>query len=173
MNFQFYIEKLFDSEEFLKFKKVNPDAYLCGGFFVVDLENLKNLENKSALDLFIPSSKKMFSFKMDNGIEMINVEQFDKTRIPEKVPDNTEFDFEEIEDLILGKMREEKLNNKLQKIIISVQSIEKKMTLLCTCFISGMGILKIHISLDDKKIVLFEKKSFFDMMRVVKKGDKI
>lgn len=36
MNFQFYLEKLFESEEFAEFKKEFPDAYLCSGFFVID-----------------------------------------------------------------------------------------------------------------------------------------
>ena len=168
MNFQFYIEKLFDSEEFAKFQDENKDAYLCGGFFVIDLENLKNPENKFALDFFIPSTKKMFSFKMDGEISLLPVEQFDAERIPEKVPDNSDFDFEEVEDLIREKMLQEKLSNKLQKIIISIQSLERKTYLVCTCFISGMGILKIHIGLPEKKIELFEKKSFFDMVKMVK-----
>lgn len=173
MNFQFYIEKLFDSTEFASFKKENKDAFLCGGFFIIDLENLKNPENKSQVDFFVPSSKKMFSFKLDGGVQLIPVEQFDSQRIPEKVPDNIDFDFDEIDEIVRKKMRDEKMNNKLQKIIISVQNLEKKTYLLCTVFISGMGILKVHISLGDKKITLFEKKSFFDMIKMVKKGDKI
>ncbi len=168
MNFQFYLEKLFDSSEFASFKKENKEAYLCGGFFIVDLENLKNPENKSQVDFFVSSTKKMFSFKLDTGVEIIPVEQFDKERIPEKVPDNLDFDFDEIDEFMRKKMQDEKMNNKLQKIIISVQNLEKKTYLLCTVFLSGMGILKVHFSLPDKKITLFEKKSFFDMIKMVK-----
>lgn len=167
MNIQFYFEKLFGSEEFEKFKKENKDCYLCGGFFVIDLENLKNPENKSHLDFFVPSTKKMFSFNLESGITVLPVEQFDKERIPEKVKDNYKFDFEEIEEAIRKKMAEEKLNNKVQKIILTIQHSDSKDYLVCTVFISGMGILKVHFEADTRKIVLFEKKSFFDMIKMV------
>lgn len=173
MNIQFYFEKLFGSEEFAKFKKENKDCYLCGGFFIIDLENLKNPENKSHLDFFVPFTKEMFSFDLEKGVQVLPVEQFDLKKVPGKVKDNYTFEFEEVEDLIRNKMAEEKLNNKVQKIILTIQNEEKKDHIICTVFISGMGILKVHISLPDKKIVLFEKKSFFDMIKMVKKGDKL
>ncbi|MCX6743802.1 MAG: hypothetical protein NT116_06255 [Candidatus Parcubacteria bacterium] len=52
-----------------------------------------------------------------------------------------------------------------------MQSKDKKNYLLGTIFISGLGILKVKIDLDEKKITDFEKKSFFDMMKIVKKKD--
>ena len=48
MNFQFYLEKLMDSGDFQKFKKENPNAYLCSGFFSIDKE--KGLDNQQHLD---------------------------------------------------------------------------------------------------------------------------
>ena len=59
MNFQFYIEKLHNSEDFKKFMKENLDAYLCSGFFIIDFENPKNPDNKSHLDFYIPSKNEM------------------------------------------------------------------------------------------------------------------
>lgn len=171
MNLQFYFEKLFGSEEFANFKKENPDCYLCGGFFVIDLENLKNPDNKSHLDFIVPSTNKMFSFNLEEGVKIVPIEQFDKDKIPGKVKDNYNFDFEEFEDLIREKMQKENLKNKLQKIIVSLQHSENKDYLICTVFISGMGILKIHIGLPEMEIVLFEKHSFFDMIKVIK-GDR-
>ncbi|VVB79789.1 Uncharacterised protein [uncultured archaeon] len=174
MNLQFYLEKLFGSEEFAKFKKEHKDCYLCGGFFVIDRENMKAPENKSHLDFFVPSDKRMFSFDLESGVQVLPVEQFDPERTPGKVKDNYNFEFEDIEDLIRKKMDEEKFSNKIQKIILTIQNAEGKDYILCTVFISGMGILKVHISLPDKKIVLFEKHSFFDMLKMVKgkKGEK-
>lgn len=168
MNFQFYFEKLLASDAFNKFIKENKGAFLCSGFFVVDK---KDKENKQSIDYFVPSIDKMFSFKLNNGVEMIPIEDYGKGFKPEKISDNVDFDFDEVEEMIQGKMNEEKIKNKIEKLLFSLQSRERKNYLLGTIFISGLGILKVRIDLDDRKIVDFEKKSFFDMMKVVKKGE--
>ena len=54
-----------------------------------------------------------------------------------------------------------------------MQAKDKKNYLLGTIFISGLGLLKVRIDLNEKKIVGFEKMSFFDMIKIVKKGDGI
>jgi len=41
--------------------------------------------------------------------------------------------------------------------------------LIGTVFISMLGLLKVRIDVEKMKIVLFEKKSFFDMMSIKKK----
>lgn len=168
MNFQFYLEKLFASEEFEKFKKENPEAFLCSGFFSIDK---KAQDNKQHLDFFIPSAKKFFSFKLEqNPVELMPVENLiEEIQIPEQIADNYDFDFDEIEKLILDKMQEEKINKEIQKLIFSLQKKDKKDYLLGTIFISGLGILKVLIDLQNKSIEEFEKKSFFDMVKIVKK----
>ena len=118
MNFQFYVEKLFGSDEFQSFIKENADAHPVGGFFVIDRENMKNPDNKSHLDYFAPSIKKMFSFQMGDGIKMVPVESFGD-KAPEKVGVNYDFDFEEIEDLIRAEMKDQGIDKKLQKILLS------------------------------------------------------
>lgn len=166
MNFQFYFEKLIESEEFKKFKNEHKDAFLCSGFFVIDKKDGKNSQN---LDYFIPSSEKMFSFKLDENIEIIPIENYEKNFKLEKIPDNVNFDFTEIEDMILYRMEQEKIKNKIEKLLLSLQAKNRKNYILGTIFISGLGILKVKIDLDEKKIDEFEKKSFFDMMKIVKK----
>jgi hypothetical protein len=168
MNFQFYFEKLIDSEEFNKFIKENKDAFLCSGFFIVDK---KEGGNKRSLDYYVPSIDKMYSFKMDNGVEMIPIEDYGKGFKPERIPDNVEFNFEDIEEMIQGRMNEENIKNKIEKLLLSLQAKDKKNYILGTIFIPGLGIIKAKIDLNDRKIVDFEKKSFFDMMKVVKKGE--
>ena len=44
--------------------------------------------------------------------------------------------------------------------------------LLGTVFISGLGLIKIKVDLDNKEVLNFEKRSFFDMMKIIKKGDR-
>jgi hypothetical protein len=168
MNFQFYFEKLAESKEFKKFIKENKDSFLCSGFFIIDK---KENGNKQNIDYFVPSLNKMFSFKIHDKIEMIPVENFGENFKPEKILDKLDFDFGWIEEIIQNKMNEEKIKNKIEKLLLSLQANKKKNYILGTIFISGLGIIKVRIDLDEKKIVDFEKKSFFDMMKIVKKSD--
>jgi hypothetical protein len=166
MNFQFYFEKLVDSKEFRSFINENKDAFLCSGFFAIDK---KGNDNKQSLDYFVPSLNKMFSFKINNEIELIPVEDYGKAFKPEKIPDNLDFDFNYIETLIEGEMFEKKIKNKIEKLLLSLQAKDKKNYILGTIFISGLGLLKVKIDLNEKRIVDFEKMSFFDMIKIVKK----
>ncbi len=166
MNFQFYFEKLMDSEDFKKFVKENKDAFLCSAFFAVDK---KGSDNKQNIDYYVPGLDKMFSFKINNGVELVPVEDYGKGFNPEKIPDNTDFDFNYIETLIEGEMFEKKIKNKIEKLLLSLQAKDKKVYVLGTIFISGLGLLKVKIDLNEKKVVDFEKMSFFDMVKIVKK----
>lgn len=165
MNFQFYLEKLFDSKEFQEFIKENKDAYPCSGFFVIDKEGK---DNKQHFDYFIPSTKKIFSFKLESGGEKVPVEILEKF-VPTKISLNYNFDFKDIEEKIEEKMKEEGIKNKLQKMLFSLQKVKGKELLIGTVFISMMGMLKVHIEISTMKIIEFEKKSFFDIVKVGKK----
>ncbi|MFH1503748.1 MAG: hypothetical protein ABIE36_03765 [Candidatus Diapherotrites archaeon] len=166
MNFKFYFEKLIESKDFKKFVNENKDSFLCSGFFVIDK---KGEDNKQNIDYFVPSLNKMFSFKIHDKVEMVPVEIFGEAVELEKIPDNIDFDFTSIEDMIQNKMEKERIKNKIEKLLLSLQTKDKKNYILGTIFISGLGILKVRVDLDEKKIVDFEKKSFFDMMKIVKK----
>lgn len=168
MNFQFYFEKLIVSQEFRNFMKENKDAFLCSGFFIIDK---KDKENNQNLDYYVPSIDKMFAFKIGKTIEVIPIEDYGKGFTPQKIPDNVDFDFQEVEDMVLERMKTDKITNKIEKLLLSLQTKDKKNYILGTIFISGLGILKVKINLSDNKIEDFEKKSFFDMIKVVKKGD--
>ena len=164
MNLQFYLEKLFASNEFKKFKKENKDAYLCSGFFSIDRQGK---DNQQHFDFYIPLTKKMFSFKLEKG-ELSPLENYDK-RIPEKLKEDFDFDFDEIENMIINKMKEENVNKQIQKLLLSLQGMEGKNFIIGTIFISGMGILKVTFDLSENKITNFEKKSFLDMFKIIKK----
>jgi len=165
MNFQFYLEKLHDSEEFKKFMKENSGAYLCSGFFVIDKEKSWDEYN---FDYYVPSIKKMFSFKLGKGIELVPIDMFDK-RVPEKLSLDCDFKLEEIENIVVKRMEQENIKNKIQRLLFSLQNLDRKAFLVGTVFISGLGILKMNIDLSTKKITDFEKKSFFDMMKIMRK----
>jgi hypothetical protein len=174
MNFQFYLEKLMNSEEFQGFKKENPNAYLCSGFFSIDKEKE---DNQQHLDYYIPELDKMFSFKLLNEgkVEMLPVESYNgaekkqENTKPSRINDNYDFDFNYMEKLVEGKMFDEKINKQILKYLFSMQNQEGKDYLIGTIFISGLGLLKCTIDIQEKKVVDFEKKSFFDMMKIVRK----
>ncbi len=169
MNLQLYLEKLKSSGVFKEFMKENPKAYLCSGFFTIDKEGQ---DNQRHLDFYIPEKGEIFSFKFEESgkIEKIPVEMINK-KIPGKIKSEKSFnfDFRDIEKMIISEMELQNLKNKLQKIIISLQNYEEKNLLVCTVFVSMLGLLKINIDLEGKEgkpeIKSFEKKSFFDLLR--------
>ena len=165
MNLQFYLEKLRASGEFQSFIRENPGAFLCSGFLTIDKE--KN-NNKVHFDYFIPQGGKMTSFQLESKIQKVPLEKYDD-KIPEEVSTDFELNFEEIESLISKKMENENIKSKIQKIILSLQKVGGKNLLIGTVFVSSLGLLKIVIDIEDKKIKEFEKKSLFDIMNVFKK----
>ncbi len=242
MKLQFYLEKLQASENFEKFRKENPKAYLCSGFFVIDREGK---DNKQHFDFFVPSvnpspattkprpptpkssspngseiddselaspsssfeksvksiknslvknpdsvefeainneqselikssdnkqNDKIFSFQLEEDCKKVEIEIIDN-KTPEEISLECDFDFGEIEKMIESRMFDDNIKNKIQKILMSLQKLNGKDFLIGTVFISGMGIIKFNIDVGEKKIIDFEKKSFFDMMKIVKKGE--
>jgi hypothetical protein len=171
MNSQFLWEKLEDSEELKKFKEENPDAYLCSGFFIIDSEE-KIPDNKYHFDFYIPSSKKTFSFELESGIKIVELERLEnETSVItlEEVSLKNHFDFGEIKEKILREMEFKHISNKIQKMIFSLQSKDGKDVLIGTVFLSGLGLISVNLDLFSNEIVDFEKKSLFDMMKIVKK----
>jgi len=167
MNSQFLLEKLENSPEYREFMKENPSAYLCSGFFVIDLEN-KETGNQYHFDFYVPESKMTFSFELESGIKLIPLERYDE-KVFEEVSMKEDFDFDKIEKMISAEMEMQKIKNKMQKMIFSLQNINGKDTFLGTIFVSGLGMIKADIDLKDKRITEFEKKSLFDMMKIIKK----
>ena len=107
----------------------------------------------------------MFSFKLEKDVEKIPVERFDKKK-PVEISVKLDFDLEEFENIILKRMGEEKIKSKIQKIIFSLQKLKGKDFLVGTVFITSLGMIRINIDLMTMKITLFEKKSFFDLMKI-------
>lgn len=165
MNLQFYAEKLHSSEEFKSFKEENHGAYLCSIFFTIDKEGN---DNQIHLDYFALEAKKMTSFQLNGEIKKVPLEIYDE-KIPERIPLNFDIDFWEIERMIAAKMEVESIKNKMQKIILSLQRVNGENFLVGTVFISMLGMIKIKINATKKEILEFEKKSMFDIMKVVKK----
>jgi len=168
MNFQFYLEKLDNSKQFQKFMEENPEAFICSGFFVIDKIGS---DNKQHIDYFIPGENKIYSFQMENDIQKIPLENLNN-EIPEEILVDSEVNFDEIERLILNEMEQRGIKNKVQKLILSLQSKGGRNFFVGTIFVSGMGIIKVNIDLKERKVTDFEKKSFFNMVNIWGKKDK-
>lgn len=158
-----------DSKDYQKFRKEHPTAYFCSGFFALDREN-KRKNDQVHFDFWLPEHEKMYSFKVTGPIEFVNVENHDK-RPFEKLSDNYTFDMEEVEKKIQKRMDEEKMKGIIQKVLFSLQKLEGKDFLVTTVFLNNLGMLKLHYDLNEDKITHFEKKSFLDMLKIIKKKD--
>ncbi|VVB82292.1 Uncharacterised protein [uncultured archaeon] len=169
MNSQFLFEKLEASDEYKKFMKENRGAYLCSAFFIIDMD--KNPENKYHFDFYVPENKKTFTFELENGIKLVPTERTDEI-ILDKVSMKNHFDFDELKELTLNEMAANKVTNKIQKMIFSLQNRDDGDVLFGTIFLSGLGLIRMNFDLEKNKVTDFEKKSLFDMMKIVKKGDK-
>lgn len=165
MNLQFYLEKLYASDNFKKFMKENPQAFLCSGFFVIDKQAK---DNKQHFDFFVPKNTKIYSFQLENNMQLVPMESINDI-VPKKISANCDFNFDEIEYLISQEKEKHNIKNKMQKILLSLQKVDGKDFLIGTIFISGLGLLKINIDISKNKITDFEKKSFFNIMNVFKK----
>ena len=86
--------------------------------------------------------------------------------VPEKITEN--FDFDDIEMIIMDKMEEQAITNRIQKILFSIQTKGKEIFFIGTVFISGFGMIKVNINLSKMEITDFEKSSFFDILKKVK-----
>lgn len=165
MNFQFYLEKLHASEIFKKFIKENPKAFLCSCFFSIDfLEK----DNKIHFDYYISNSKQMFSFKLEKECEKELI-QTREDFLPERISENIDFELKDIEKILTEKMKKDNIQEKAQKVFISLQRVRKKEVLIGTMFISAMGMISFEIELSSKKIISFQKKSFLDFFKILKK----
>jgi len=166
MNLQFYLEKLENSDIYKEFMKENPTAFLCSGFFVID-KQINN--NQIHFDFYIPEKNQMFSFKLEDRIEKVPIEII--IEVPEKIPEELDFSFEDVEKLIVEEIIKEKVINKVQRILLSLQRKENKNFLVGSIFVSAMAMIKVEIDLSEMKIISFKKKSFFDMIKIVKNKD--
>jgi len=179
MNFQFYFEKLKESNNYKDFVKKEPNSFLCSCFFVIDKQKVEPLatlsgsqskegqDNKQHFDYFT-EDQKFFSFQLEQDCKLVPVD-VPEIKKPGKLPSDLDLDFNEIEKLIEHKMVNEKINNKIQKFLFSLQNINNKILLNGTVFISMLGMIRISIDVENMKILDFEKKSFFDVMKVSKK----
>lgn len=159
-----YINKLNGSKEFKSFMKQNSKAFMIAGFFILDLENKKNVHQ---IDYYAPSSKKVAAFTLDGGVNMQMLSLMNSSKIPEKLDITTKIDLDSLYGILEDEMKNRSITDDIKKIIAVLQSIDGKKVWNLNCLLSGMGILRAHIDDDSQTVLKMEKASLLDYIKRV------
>lgn len=167
MKFEHYLKRAEESKEYKKFKQEHGKAYLCAGFFVLDFETGKHTHQ---VDYFIPNSKKIATFVLDEGVDMkISEEMKMKTKL-EKMEEEVKIDLDALKGIVEDEMHNRTITQQVKKIIAVLQKQDGKYVWKLNCITDGMGIIKVHVNDDTSNILEFEKINLFDIMRMIPKG---
>jgi len=168
MKLAHYTKRVEDSPEFKKFREEHKQAYLSAGFFVLDFETNKHMHQ---IDFFIPSKKKVATFKLENGITFQISDTFKLKKKPEELTGDSILDLEALKGIVHDEMMNRTVTQDVKKIIAVLQQENGKKVWRLNCITGDMAIIKVEV--DDSKgdVLDFEKANLFDMMKVVKPGD--
>ncbi len=164
MNFQFYVEKLKSSKTFKDFIKENKKAFPCSCFFIIDKEEGKD---KQHFDFYVAGKNEIFTFELESDAKKVPADMGGRKSLT-PISLNHDFDFNQIEEAIREKIEQEKISNKIQKMLFSMQSKDGKDFFIGTIFITAFGLINMTLDLEEMKIKKFEKRSFFDLMNIFK-----
>lgn len=157
-----YFEKLEKSNEYKSFITKYPNSFLVAGFFILDLEEGKNLHQ---IDFYVPSEKKIAAFTMDNNVTMQLLETLDSSKVPEKLDINTNVDLDALQGILTDEMRNRGMSEEIRKIIAVIQNINGKRIWNLNCVLTGMEVLKSHVEDDSQTVLKIEKTSIIDIMK--------
>ncbi|MEI6732011.1 MAG: hypothetical protein WCK90_05020 [archaeon] len=163
MKIEPYINRLNGSKEFKDFQKKNKDAYMAAGFFVLDLENGKNMHQ---LDYFIPKKKKIAAFNLDDKI-VLRVLDGINAKTPEAIKLPSKIDLDALYGILEDEMKNRGVTDDIKKIIAIIQCIDGKMIWNINCALSGMGLLRAHIEDESKSVLKMEKLSILDFIKKI------
>jgi len=166
------LEKIENSKAFKNFKKENPEAELCAGFFVLDFESEQGKNNQQQLDYCLPDSR-IFTFILNTETSEITMKEAEKIQGQEKKkleklnPKKIKTDLPDIEAILTAKMSQDKIDKKLNKIIAILHKsseLNKEIWNL-NCMLAGFEILQAWIDTENGSILKFEKRSMFDFIK--------
>ncbi len=165
MNFESTLEGIEKSEAFSKFKEKNKKAFLCAGFFVIDYEAGGTQQQ---LDYCIGENE-VYTFLLGDEISLKKAETIEgqKTNMP-PIEKNIDVDLDDAEKILQEKIKEEKIDKKLLKIIAVLQVYEGKQIWNLNCVLEGLEIIRCHIDCKTGDILKFERKNMMDFVKRVK-----
>jgi hypothetical protein len=159
------LKEIESSEAFINFKKTNKDAKLCAGFFIIDYQQE---QNQKQLDYCL-ENKDIFTFVLDREISIKKAETIEgmKQELPE-LNREIRIDLDEAEKILQEKIKQEKVENKLLKIIAVLQIYEEKQIWNLNCMLEGLDILRVHIDVQTGEVIKFEKRNMMEFVKKVK-----
>lgn len=172
MKIEHYIKKLEKSPDYKAFVEKEPKAYMCSIFLVRDFEGN---HSETQVDFYSPQTKKITSFKINGKVEKVAVDKkaenlLHKKFIPKKLVDGIKLDVDELSPTILDEMHNRGLTDNIKKILVVLQNVDDRNVWNCTCFLSGLGLLQSHVEDKSGTVLFMEKRSFFDMIKLMGGG---
>ena len=166
MKFEHYMKRLEDSDEFKKFRQEHGKAYLCAGFFVLDFEQGKNMQQ---IDFCIPSSRKIATFVLDNGVKLKISDPVKLKKKLSKLDKDAITDIDALKGIVHDEMLNRTVTGEIKKIIAVLQNDHGKKIWNLNCITGDMGIIRVHIDDASSSILEFEKASLFDFVKMIPK----
>ena len=179
MRFASTLEEIESSKAFHNFKEKNPDAWLCAGFFVIDIES-EGKGNQRQLDYCL-SNGKIFTFIL-SGSGSIQMKEAETLGTETPKEDNIKTNKEETKEKLqkinpeikvdlddIGEIVKEKLmletGKKINKIIAILQKHHDKQIWNLTCMLPGLELLQVQADTENGDILKFEKRNIFEFVK--------
>ena len=164
-NFDSTLENIESSDAFRNFKKKNPEAYLCAGFFVIDYQTNANQQQ---LDYSLLDGR-IFTFILNHEITIKEAEtiQGQEQKNLGKLNPDIKADLDDIENILKDKLELVKIDKKISKIIAILHIYEGRQIWNLTLMLEGFDMIQCHIDSFSGEILKFEHKSMFDFIKKV------
>ncbi len=154
------IKKLEETDEFKKTLQENPDIFLSNGFIIYEDEN-----SSWQLGYYSPQKNKFFNFILKEKIYVEESEKFSEEEVKKLNLKKIKTGIKEIL-LIIEKHRKKKYSlEKIEKIIIILQTIKNQTVWNTTCITKSFKTINTKINAINKKIISSQLKSVFDFKK--------
>lgn len=163
-----FVKKVRESEPFKSFIKEDPKAYLCSVFFVRDFTDN---HNETQVDFYSPKKKVIVSFKVDKKVERIADKKPETMKhekfIPKLLNEAIKMDIDAIKPTLLDEMHNRGMTYEIEKVLAFLSLADDRVFWNCTGFLKGLGLVLAHIEDSSESVLYMEKKSLFDMLKVI------
>lgn len=162
MKFQPYVEKLEQSPKYKEFILQYPKAFVVAGFFILDLEEGKNVHQ---IDFYIPSEKKIAAFTLDGEVTLQILDMMDSSKVPQQLDLSVSTDLDALQGILTDEMRNRGMSENIRKIIAVIQNVDGKKVWNLNCVLTGMEILKSHVEDESQTVLKIERASILEVMK--------
>jgi hypothetical protein len=167
LKLQQIINGLESSKQFQDFKKQNPDAELCAGFFTLNIS-----ENSEEYNLDYKSGESIFSFNVPLDTSLITMKQdqvYDKSKPLIKLNSKIKIQLSDIKDIVEKQFKKHEILAKIDRIIAVLHTNPEGKTNRTiwnlTCLLKGFDVITIHIDAMSGRTNKFEKRNLFEFIK--------